>query len=224
MNPEASKKMCRAFTLIELLVVVAIVAILAAMYLPTRTHGDKAPLAACLNNLRQVSLGSIIWADANTNQFPWEVSTNTGGTQELIEQGNAAAHTLPITTNFNYPRLLICPTDKSRHAATNFTSFSNANLSYFISLSASLKSPSPSFTILAGDRHLSLNKQAVKTGLFETTNSAALGWTTELHNSTKNSPRGVLVFADGHGEVVKGPKLPEVFQRQSIATNRLAIP
>jgi hypothetical protein len=89
----------------------------------------------------------------------------------------------------------------------------------------SLKSPlSPSSTILAGDRHLSLNNQAVKAGLFETTNSTALGWTTELHNNKKNTPLGVLVFADGHGEVVKSAKLPEVFKRQTIATNRLAIP
>lgn len=225
MNPEAFKKTRSAFTLIELLVVVAIVAILLAMYLPTRPVPDRVPSVACLSNLRQVSLGFIIWADANTNRFPWEVSTNAGGTMELIAQGSAAAHFQPIATNFTkFLRVFVCPMDKSRREATDITSLSNSNLSYFVSMSASLKSPSPSYTILAGDRHLAFNNQPVNTGLFETTNSAALGWTTELHNNKKNSAPGVLVFADGHGEIVKSNKLAEVFQRQSIATNRLAIP
>ena len=179
-----------------------------------------------MSNLRQLSIGYIIWADANTNQFPWEVSTNFGGTLELIEQRNAPSHFLPITTDFlKSARVFVCPTDKSRREATNVITLQNSNLSYFVSLSASLKSPRPSYTILAGDRHLSLNNQAVHPGLFETTNSVALAWTTELHNNKKkNAPLGVFVFADGHGEIVKSTKLAEVFQRQSIATNRLAIP
>lgn len=214
-----------AFTLIELLVVIAIITILIAMILPMRYVPDKTKATYCMSNLRQVTIGYIIWADANTNQLPWEVSTNSGGTLELVEQGNAAAHFGPITATLPNPRLFVCPTEKFRHAATNFTSFGNSNLSYFISMTASLKSsPSPAFTILAGDRHLSLNNQAVKPGLFEATNFAALGWTTELHNNTKNIAPGVIAFADGHCEIVKSNRLAEVFQRQSIATNRLVIP
>jgi type II secretory pathway pseudopilin PulG len=225
MNPEASKKTDRAFTLIELLLLVAIVAILLAMFLPAISRPKGSPSLACMSNLRQLSIGYIIWADANTNQFPWEVSTNFGGTLELIEQRSAASHFLPITTDFlKSARVFVCPTDKSRLEATNVITLNNSNLSYFVSMSASLKPPSPSSTILAGDRHLSLNNQAVKSRLFETTNYAALGWTTELHNNKKNVALGVLVFADGHGEIVKSTKLAEVFQRQSLATNRLAIP
>ena len=226
MNPAASEKTHRAFTLVELFVVVAIILIIASMlHSPYSSAKKIAKQVQCISNLRQVTIGYIIWADANTNQFPWEVSTNVGGTMELIAQGNAAAHFLPTATNFNYPRTLVCPTDKSRRAATNFPSIGNSNLSYFISMTASLKSPpSRSSTILAGDRHLSLNNQAVKAGLFETTNFTALAWTTELHNNAKNSPLGVLAFADGHCEVVKSKKLAEVVQRQSIVTNRLAIP
>lgn len=65
-----------AFTLVELLVVVAIIGVLVGLLLPAvqsaRAAGRR---MQCANNIRQVALGVIVYADAHRGRFPSRTHT-----------------------------------------------------------------------------------------------------------------------------------------------------
>lgn len=144
------KKVREGFTLIELLVVIAIIAILAAVLLPVLEAAQKkAQQAYCINNLKQLGMGFVIYVGDNNQVMPADASHGAGWQKEdwIYWQGGATLGTPPVGGQISPPlakgqimqcigyantntanTLFRCPADQNnagRIAGTGWTPFYN---------------------------------------------------------------------------------------------------
>jgi hypothetical protein len=111
--------------------------VLPAMLLPALSRAkNKAQQINCVNNLKQVGLAFRTWALDNGDQFPFNVSTNAGGTAELAQPDregydrNAVLHFQVVSNELSTPWILVCPQDSKAVRNQSFATLSAANISY----------------------------------------------------------------------------------------------
>jgi hypothetical protein len=90
----------------------------------------------CINNLKQVGTALRLWAGDNRGQYPFNVSTNAGGTFEFCARGpdgfdtNAWRHFQVLSNELGTTKILQCPPDRSKSWAVDFVTFGAGNVSY----------------------------------------------------------------------------------------------
>ncbi len=93
-NPTLLPRRRGAFTLIELLVVIAIIAILASMLLPALSMAkESGRTAKCKSNMRQVTLGMLLYLDDSDDYYPWAGGVDRNQPPDWVWGGQDAADT-----------------------------------------------------------------------------------------------------------------------------------
>jgi type II secretory pathway pseudopilin PulG len=213
-----------ALTLFEVGVVLALLVILAAVFLPVLASAKRhSARISCFSQLKQVGLAYRIWEGDHNDKYPMAISVTNGGTRELTQAGNAVASYQVMSNELISPKVLICtgtypyyPGDTSRVFATNFATLSNSNISYFVSVDVDEANPQ---YIISGDSDLLVGGRPVKAGLLLLRAGDLVDWQPTWHgphrcNLGMNDGSVQGFFAGGHSSLA--PTGPD--------TNRWAIP
>ncbi len=206
------------FTLIELLVVIAVIAILAALLLPSLARAkEKGRQASCINSVRQQTLAVLMYADDHANVLPPTAYADASG-----KEVNWPMLLDPYLNHVS--KIHLCPTDQG----SRLNSYGLNELA-FVDLTDSEAGPptrlamfrSPSETIMQGDLGTADDFVTPRPDTLKlVAPGSELNDEKDARPSVRHTGRCDLGFMDGHGE---HPLLKQFYTGQS-PTNKWFLP
>jgi len=195
---------CRGFTLIELLVVIVVMALLAALLLPTIQRAMEASkLTACLANIRQVGSATLLYAADKNGQLPrWNAGRGKVPKGSAMDNGGAGSNLEPAWSQAlvdagvieNKSRAFVCPADKRKDTEISYTMNTHVG-DYKLS-----EIRNASRKILFTERYDNISKRFIYRLSY-----AGTPGPTGIANSHNN--KATFVFVDGHAEIMPFSKI-----------------
>jgi hypothetical protein len=220
MKPHVKDRRSRrasAATLIDFIAVVAVALalVLGGLWLVRESTRPSAKRLGCTSQMRQIGLAFRTWGLDKDGRFPTSVSVTNEGARELAAAGDVSFIFKVMSNELSTTKILVCPNDANRTAATNFVALANTNLSYFVNVDA----VETNWTVvLAGDRNLT-NRRSANSRFVSVSGATTLGWDKALHHECGN-----LLHADGRVDVLTNGRATISPDTNSAAVNRLAMP
>jgi hypothetical protein len=149
-----SLRIGRGCLVVGLALIVLALVILGYLFTRPPVEWRRSSRLGCVNNLKQIGLAIRTWAIDNDDQFPFNVSTNTGGTMELCAVGsdgfdtNAALHFQVMSNELSTPRILVCPEDWSTKPARWFPDLRATNVTYRLHSGTNLNESNPTAVLV----------------------------------------------------------------------------
>lgn len=170
--------------MVELCVILSLLGILALGFVARQQEAKaKSCRVKCVSNHKHVALAHRVFGNDHGDRFTMSLSTNKGGTLELVGTGSVISHYLNMTNELGAPQILVCPDDRTRTMRRDFLPLlSNTNVSFTVGLDSDETLPN---SFLASDNHMTSSLPRVRgiAGL-STTNLA--GWSQRLHDGGGN--------------------------------------